>query len=77
MLARAVERPRLHHQVPGIPAAFPEHVEPDDQLGVPGLVLDGDEHRDLLPLAVLQGDGLTRHQDFLSFTGAVHGSGLR
>ena len=48
---------------------------PQDDLHVPGLVLDGDEHRSILSLGVLAGYGPARHQDLLSVTRILHGGG--
>ena len=67
--------PRQQHMAPQLSPAAGQDPGPQDELNVPGLVLDGDEHRAVLPPGVLAGDGPSRHQDFPSFSRLLHGGG--
>ena len=58
--------PHQQHVTAQLPPAPVEDLGPQDQLGVPGLILDSDEHRTVLPPGVLPGYGPACHHDLLS-----------
>ena len=68
--------PDQEHMASQLPPAPVKDPGPQDDLNVTGLIFDCDEHRSVLSLWVLPGDGPARRQDLLSLTCILHcGSG--
>ena len=67
--------PGQEHMASQLSPAPVKDLGPQDDLHVPGFIFDCDEHRAVLSLGVLPGDGPARHQYLLSLTRILHGSG--